>query len=114
MLALKNSNALQKGWNMMCPWLKSWFLALLPAILLLGTPVAAEADDETNEAERLALEGVAKLLQALDSLMGSIPQYAAPEVLPNGDIIIRRLDKQRSPVEPHGGQEEESPSGVDT
>jgi hypothetical protein len=24
-------------------------------------------------------------------LMGSIPQYQLPEVLPNGDIIIRRI-----------------------
>lgn len=35
----------------------------------------------------------------------TVPRYAAPEVLPNGDIIIRRLDPQENedePIETHG------------
>ena len=30
----------------------------------------------------------------------TVPRYAAPEVLPNGDIIIRRLDPQENEEEP--------------
>ena len=32
------------------------------------------------------------MMRALDLLIMTVPRYAAPEVLPNGDIIIRRLD----------------------
>lgn len=61
-------------------------IALL--LSLLATPAAAQS---ASDAERLAGEGIAKMLQALDLLLKTVPQYAAPEVQPNGDIIIRRL-----------------------
>lgn len=68
-------------------------LALLAASLPL--PVAAQdsAPDSTlpEEAERLMDQGFGSLMQALDLLLKTVPQYAAPEVQPNGDIIIRRL-----------------------
>jgi hypothetical protein len=44
-------------------------------------------------------------MRALDLLIMTVPRYAAPEVLPNGDIIIRRLDPQENedePIETHG------------
>jgi hypothetical protein len=40
-----------------------------------------------------------------------VPQYAAPEVLPNGDIILRRLrpsDREEEPIET------DSDAGVET
>ena len=40
------------------------------------------------------------MMRALDLLIMTVPRYAAPEVLPNGDIIIRRLDPQESEDEP--------------
>ncbi|MGH6892126.1 MAG: hypothetical protein ACREEP_07700 [Dongiaceae bacterium] len=79
---------------------------LLPlfALCLLATPVAgAGADslqDNATEAERLAGEAVAKLMRALDLLISTVPRYAAPEILPNGDIIIRRLDPKEDGEEP--------------
>lgn len=66
------------------------------------TKLAESLQDKADQAEQLASEAVAKLLRALDLMMDSVPQYAAPEVLPNGDIIIRRLhpeDKPDAPVE---------------
>lgn len=72
---------------------------LLPlfALCLLSAPLSpAAADplqDNTAEAERLAGEALAKMMRALDLLITTVPLYAAPEVLPNGDIIIRRLDR---------------------
>ncbi len=75
-------------------------LHLLPllALSILAAPVVgANADslqDNTTEAQRLADEALAKMMKALDLLITAVPRYAAPEVLPNGDIIIRRLDPQ--------------------
>jgi hypothetical protein len=60
----------------------------------LGVASAARSEEpeaEGGEAERLLGEGVATMLQALELLLKTVPQYAAPEVMPNGDIIIRRL-----------------------
>jgi hypothetical protein len=89
---------------------------LLPlfALCLLSAPVAAaEADslqDNTAEAERLAGEALAKMMRALDLLITTVPLYAAPEVLPNGDIIIRRLDRPEDdsdePIETSGDEVE--------
>lgn len=79
---------------------------LLPlfAISLLAAPIAvASADslqDNTAEAEQLANEALTKMMRALDLLIMTVPRYAAPEVLPNGDIIIRRLDPQENEDEP--------------
>ncbi len=36
------------------------------------------------------------ILNALELLLKSIPQYEAPEVLENGDIIIRRIPKNEN------------------
>ncbi len=47
-----------------------------------------ESQERAMELSREALE---KLLQALELLMLTIPRYAPPEILENGDIIIRRL-----------------------
>lgn len=85
---------------------------LLPlfALALLSVPLAgANAEslqDSTKEAEQLANEALTKMMKALNLLIMTVPRYAAPEVLPNGDIIIRRLDPQENdedePIETHG------------
>lgn len=81
-------------------------LHLLPlfALSILTAPIAvASADslqDNTAEAERLAGEALTKMMRALDLLISAVPRYAAPEILPNGDIIIRRLDPQEDSDEP--------------
>lgn len=89
---------------------------LLPlfALILLSIPLApAGADsleDNAREAERLADEALTKMMRALDLLIMTVPRYAAPEVLPNGDIIIRRLgplEDEDEPIETHG-------NGIDT
>ncbi|HVO01498.1 MAG TPA: hypothetical protein VMT54_04815 [Candidatus Cybelea sp.] len=66
-------------------------------VAALATAPMALAQDQTpttpspDAAQQLAVEGLAKIMQALDLFVKSVPQYAPPEVLPNGDIIIRRL-----------------------
>ena len=79
---------------------------LLPlfALCLLAMPLASanagSVQDDTAEAERLANEALAKMMKALDLLIMTVPRYAAPEILPNGDIIIRRLDPEEEGDEP--------------
>ncbi|HJR21596.1 MAG TPA: hypothetical protein VJ822_08255 [Dongiaceae bacterium] len=89
---------------------------LLPlfALALLSVPLAGASaeslQDNTKEAERLANEALTKMMRALDLLIMTVPRYAAPEVLPNGDIIIRRLD----PLEDEDGPIETRGDGIDT
>lgn len=65
--------------------------AVLAAALALAPPAAGQMEDDADESpSELTAEAVDRLLRALDLLMGSIPQYEAPYVNENGDIIIRR------------------------
>ncbi len=52
--------------------------------------------------ERIIEDGLKMILGAIQLILKSIPDYKAPEVLENGDIIIRR-------VQPH----EKSPKAGD-
>ena len=46
-------------------------------------------------------------MRAIELMLEMIPQYEAPEVLPNGDIIIRRKnpsDEVEEPIDPDDDQ----------
>ncbi|WP_148560908.1 hypothetical protein [Magnetospira sp. QH-2] len=58
-------------------------------LLALSLPCAARAADP--DPKQMLEEGARTIFGALELLMLSIPQYSAPEILPNGDIIIRRV-----------------------
>ncbi len=60
------------------------------SMLALMQPMAF-ADEKG--ADELAVEGLSKLMDALSMFVEAIPQYSAPEILENGDIIIRRKGK---------------------
>lgn len=81
-----------------------YLLSLIGALALAAAslPPPASAQDSTlpEEAERLMNEGMSSLMQALGLLLKTVPQYAAPEVQPNGDIIIRRLHPEDEAPEP--------------
>lgn len=72
-----------------------------------GPPPRAQPSDP-----REMLEGGMKMvLQALELMIRAVPQYAPPEVLENGDIIIRRipnepLPKKKSPDDGKSGGKE--------
>jgi hypothetical protein len=51
-----------------------------------------------QDAQKQAVEGIGKLLEALQMFVKSVPQYSAPEVLPNGDIILRRVNPGKAPL----------------
>lgn len=65
-------------------------------------PVPAQTNKETkpspaDEAAELARRAAEKIVEALRAVIASIPQYEAPEVLPNGDILIRRKHPPPAP-----------------
>jgi hypothetical protein len=81
-------------------------LASALAVGFAGPALAQDSTPTTGEAQKMAVEGLSKLLDALDLFVKSVPQYAAPEVLPNGDIILRRLNPPapEKPSEPEADQ----------
>lgn len=91
---------------------KAFIPAAFAVALLSGAGVALApcctafaADRQLNESEEpgeLAREGLEQMMRALRLLVDSIPQYELPEMLDNGDIIIRRKDPQapRKPEDP--------------
>jgi hypothetical protein len=63
--------------------------ALAVSATAFGYPVHDKGVPKDPEA---FLEDVTKeVFRVLELILRSIPQYAAPEVLENGDIIIRRI-----------------------
>lgn len=78
----------------------------LIALLIAATPVAAEDDSGTDlmeEALRLFMRGLMQEVEpALDDLtkfLDNFDAYHPPEVLPNGDIIIRRKQPDEEEAE---------------
>jgi hypothetical protein len=69
------------------------------ALALLALPVQAQEETPPRSGE-LALEGVGKLMQALEIFIQSIPQYGAPFIDDGGNIVIPRLAPPASPDDP--------------
>ena len=51
--------------------------------------------DVRKQAEQALREGGGDILRALKLMLHALPQYELPEVLDNGDIIIRRKHPDR-------------------
>ncbi|MCF3630930.1 hypothetical protein RJ527_12000 [Thalassospiraceae bacterium LMO-SO8] len=77
------------------------------ALMLAAAPMAAaQAQSQPTDPEMLLEEGTKKILRAFELFIMTIPQYEMPEVLPNGDIIIRRKN-------PPGQERKDGPGGVE-
>lgn len=87
--------------------------AVSVAALLTAAPVYAAdnpppANSLPDAAEKALREGAETIMRALQLLVGKIPQYEMPEVLDNGDIIIRRKPPEPAPEKkrmPRGGDQ---------
>lgn len=81
-------------------------LVLAVAVLLAASPAFAQQQNSpADDAAEAAKEALGKILRSLSGVIDSIPQYQAPEVLPNGDIILRRKNPapaQKPPALPPG------------
>ncbi len=80
-------------------------VSAISVFMMTASPALAQSED--NNPEELASEGIAKLMDALGAFIKSIPQYEAPEINENGDIIIRRK-RPESDKEPEPKLEETS------
>lgn len=80
--------------------------AVLLALLLAAAPAQAQTDrqEPASPTDRLQ-EGATAIIDGLRMLMDQLQTYQAPEILPNGDIIIRR----RPPAEPAPSSPEPPP-----
>jgi hypothetical protein len=85
------------------------FSALLgaAALPLAGymAPARAQSDETPPQSpDQLAIEGVSRLMQALQLFIQQLPQYEAPVIDENGDIIIRRKHDNAAPIPPRKPQ----------
>jgi hypothetical protein len=91
-------------------------LGLMAALALaVATPSALAQSSERGEKspDELAIEGIGRLMRALELLIQSIPQYDAPVIDENGDIIIRRRHPTDEPT-PERKPAPPPPGGVST
>ncbi len=69
-------------------------IVTVAAMSLSGTfALGAEpkpAPEFQDRAEKALREGAESITRALELMLRAVPQYSMPEVLDNGDIIIRR------------------------
>jgi hypothetical protein len=81
--------------------LKGLMAAMLAMVwfAVMVAPSAADEPSQRERAEEFARQGMERLMQALDLLFQSIPQYELPVINENGDIIIRRRHEP-APTEP--------------
>ena len=86
-------------------WYVGFMKYLVVLLMFVATPLAAQDEesgrDLMTEALRLFMKGlmqeVEPALDDLGDLLDNLDAYHPPEVLPNGDIIIRRktpLDRE--------------------
>ena len=86
---------------------------VLVTALFTGTAGAVRAGEQSqsgklrDQAEEAFREGTRKFMKALDLMLRSVPQYAAPEINENGDIVIRRI-RPRPPKFPDQSRPDES------
>ena len=68
--------------------MKGLFLAISLGLALSTSTVSFA--DEKKSPEVMIEEGAKMIFEALDLVLKAIPQYEAPKILENGDILIRR------------------------
>ena len=64
--------------------------AYVLASFLFVAPASAGEQDPMQEFEDAAKGAASRIVEALRGLLMAVPQYEGPEILENGDIIIRR------------------------
>ncbi len=80
--------------------LKAALIICFLTLISLPSPAVAEEGGEHKDAEQLLESATRQILRALELMMAAIPQYEMPEVLDNGDIIIRRIQPKPETQQP--------------
>ena len=84
-----------------------FFILLTPAVSGDLSEVQ-QSQSEKGAPEKIIEDGVKMILRAIRLILKSIPEYKVPEVLENGDIIIRRV----RPYEKYPNLEDETKKGI--
>ena len=71
---------------------------LIATIMLASAPILATPPAQ-EDPQTLASEGIQQLIRAMELMLLAIPQFEAPEINENGDIIIRRKHPERQEQE---------------
>jgi len=92
---------------------KLWWRGMVAATIGLGLTLPALAEptpvqgrqpptleEQADEAARAMRDALARAMKLLEGVVDTIPQYELPEILPNGDIIIRRIPPKGAPPAP--------------
>jgi hypothetical protein len=64
--------------------------------VLLTAHAAAAETKSANAPEEMIRDGALRIMEGVRAFIERLPQFLPPEILPNGDIVIRRR-----PREPH-------------
>lgn len=102
--------------------MKLLFAPLLVVAALSAPAASAQEDDSLSEGMRRLSEGsriilerimgdLAPMMAELRSMINDFSRYEMPEVLPNGDIIIRRKPEDPAPDHDPGTPKAPPPSG---
>jgi hypothetical protein len=71
--------------------MKAWMVA---TVLLAPLPAAAQPQpsiaQDLEQAEQAFRRGLDSMKEALERLIEAVPQYEAPQMTEEGDIVIRR------------------------
>lgn len=95
-------------------WQRKFGMVLATVIALGGASLDATAEPaagarpvdnrsaptESQSPSDLAREGMAKMLEAFNRFVASVPQYEMPQFNENGDIILRRKRPEPAPLAP--------------
>ena len=65
--------------------------ALVAPVPVLAPVLAHESENPRQAPKELLEQATRDMMRIFEMLLQSIPQYQAPEILENGDIIIRRV-----------------------
>lgn len=87
-----------------------FLLFVLLSLAVLGGPAMAQSSGkpEQESPTEMLEDATRTILKAFELMLRAIPQYEAPEILENGDIIIRRKRPEHEKPAPGGGKTEKT------
>ena len=88
--------------------MRHFLMPFVFGLFIMAAPGPAPAHDlETprQSPEELIEQATRDMMRIFEMLLQSIPQYQAPEILENGDIIIRRVHPKPRRHDGGGGED---------
>ncbi len=88
----------------------AFLTGLLICSMVLGVPLRADEPrkPEQESPGEMLEDATRTILKAFEMMLQAIPQYEAPEILENGDIIIRRKWPENEKPGPSDGRTEKT------